>query len=501
MAQRLDASAPPQPPSERDDSCDTTALTPTTNISGLFNKGWNSTNTALGDPWFDPSANTSFQPRLIVPYLEALALYGQGGIARKIVDLPVDDATRPGYRIDVEDNPLQGPDVVDYLASLPVFMSRINKHKGSLLALNRGEKYARAFRGAIVLMGLADGSESPSEPLDESRLSSIEFLRVLSKQQVTPGQIVRDPSDPWFGMVSEWRVNTQGFGNMMTSWHSSRLLVMPGFPMPEDSYLPGQDSYWPVSIYDIAYKELLGAGTTEGTADALIQKSSLLAWIIPNLQIAIEGGQQASLMSRMRLANHYLSSMRLLVLGRGEDVKEVGYKWTGLAEMLQRNKPRLAAAVDIPVSRLFGESMSGLAGDGLFGDRVNYAQGNVEGHVQETKLRPPLERLIDLAMIASDGPTNGNASPYRMIWGEVLPATQLEQSELRLKDAQTNSIYLDQGVLTAPEVRLSLYGGLDYNSQVTLLEEEVPAPEPEVEPEVEPAPDIEPEIEPEDIDA
>jgi phage-related protein (TIGR01555 family) len=260
---------------------------------------------------------------------------------------------------------------------------------------------------------------------------------------------------------------------------------MPGFPMPEDQRLPGQDTEFPVSIYDIANKELTGAGATEGTADSLIQKSSLIAWTVPALTAAVQGGHLASLMARFRIVNRFLSSNRIMVLAPGEDVKEVGYRWSGLAEMLLRNKSRVSAAVDIPVTRLYGESMTGLAGDSLKGDRFNYFEGNVQGHVQETKLRPPMERLVDLAMMAADGPTFGNAIPYRLTWNSPITLTELEKAELRQKDAQTFATFIDLGVLRPDEVRESLFGGLEYNSDITLIDVDVSRETP---PELEPEP-------------
>ena len=423
--------------------------------------GWASRATGLGQRNFDPAVDTQFEPRELVPYWEAVALYAQGGIARKVIDIPVDDATRAGVTVEVENNPDLGPAIDDYRSQIPVRIDRLTRRRGDLVALNAGEKYARAFRGAVILVGINDGG-AVSDPVEESSVQSVEFLRLLTRRQVTAGPIDRDPASPWHGLVSHWTVTSTLSGGS-ARWHASRVIPLPGFSVPDDSAsLATSDSLlFGVSLYDIAYRELRGMGTTEGAADALIQRSTILAILLGGLSTAARTATGLSkLKLRMLDLNRMLSSLRLLVLDRdNEDVKEVGYRWTGLAEMLQRNKSRVAAAVDIPVTRLFGESMTGLAGDSLLGDRLNYLEGNVRGHVQATKLTPPLTRIVDLIMLAADGPTAGVVHPYTLSWGPVIEPTQKERAELESSVADTVLRLIDAGIITAREAREALFAG------------------------------------------
>ena len=138
----------------------------------------------------------------------------------------------------------------------------------------------------------------------------------------------------------------------------------------------------------------------------------------------------------------------------------------------------------MPVTKLFGQSPSGLnttaEGDLSFWyDRVETAQ--------EADLAPQLTRLIDLLWLAADGPTNGvEPVSWDLEFEKLWQLSQLEETQARKVQAETDAIYIDTQVLMADEVAASRFGG-DRYSYETNLDDAMRAEE-DAEPEPEPVP-------------
>jgi hypothetical protein len=84
---------------------------------------------------------------------------------------------------------------------------------------------------------------------------------------------------------------------------------------------------------------------------------------------------------------------------------------------------------------------------------------------QSTALRPILNRLVKLLMIADGGkePNDWSVS-FRPLW-QLSP---LELADLRLKQSQTDKNYVEMDVLIPEEVRVSRFGGNEYSAETRL---------------------------------
>jgi hypothetical protein len=92
--------------------------------------------------------------------------------------------------------------------------------------------------------------------------------------------------------------------------------------------------------------------------------------------------------------------------------------------------------------------------------------------LQSSYLRPRIERLLRIVMKSADGPTGG-VEPEQWSF-EFRPLWQMndkETAELRKMVAETDAIYISNGVLTPEEVTQSRYGG-DKWSMETVIDED-----------------------------
>jgi phage-related protein (TIGR01555 family) len=117
---------------------------------------------------------------------------------------------------------------------------------------------------------------------------------------------------------------------------------------------------------------------------------------------------------------------------------------------------RLAAAARLPVSLLMGQAPAGMNATGESDIRFFYDQVRAE----QEALKPKLERLIKI-ISAND---NAKVSiEFPALW----QMTDREKAELRRMEAETDRIYLQEGVLLPEEVAIKRFSGGEYAIDLT----------------------------------
>ena len=109
----------------------------------------------------------------------------------------------------------------------------------------------------------------------------------------------------------------------------------------------------------------------------------------------------------------------------------------------------------MPVTRLMGQSPAGLNATGesdlrIFNDTVQAEQERV--------VRPALERLTEIVMSDPAGPTDGQIpEEWSIEFNALQQLSELEMTDMRLKQAQADNIYLQQQVVTPEEIGRSRF--------------------------------------------
>lgn len=382
------------------------------------------------------------------------------------------------------------PEIDDEGAELSeAFEGKLEELKASEAFLT-ALQYERAYGGSAIIIGADDGMTDLSEPLDEENISSIRYLNAV--QGGPEGEIIawsyyRDPTEPKYGEPELYMVRNIGVplsanpvpGSTMAApgrkpiipvfWvHETRLLVFPGTAVSRRARV--QMRGWGDSIFTRIDEVLSQYSQTWGGVANLMTdfKQDVLAIDGMAQKVAADRTSKGNpLLKRARLIQQTKSVARMLVIDKlTEEFKREMASVAGISEILQQFALRLAAAADMPVALLFGQAPAGLNATGasdirFFYDRVAAMQRRI--------MVPMLRRLTKLIAVSSDGPTNG-VEPARWVvkMNPLYQLSALEEADRRLKIAQTDSIYIDKGVLSPEETAASAFGGSEFSAERTI---------------------------------
>jgi phage-related protein (TIGR01555 family) len=191
------------------------------------------------------------------------------------------------------------------------------------------------------------------------------------------------------------------------------------------------------------------------SAGVLVVDFAQAVYKMTGLAELIAQGKDQQVVSRMRVVEESRSSARAIMIDAAEDFERKATPITGLPELLDRFSTRLAAAADMPLTLLMGQSPGGLNATGesdirFFYDRIRAAQ--------ERTLREPIERVCKILFRAL-GITEPESWSihFRPLW----QPTDAEQATARYTQAQTDQIYITNGVVSAEEIALARFGSED----------------------------------------
>jgi len=162
-----------------------------------------------------------------------------------------------------------------------------------------------------------------------------------------------------------------------------------------------------------------------------------------NNRLATAGGTQA-IEKRIQLANRLKNYMNGLVMDAEDDYENKTNTFAGLADVSAENRISIAAALRIPMVKLFGLSPAGFSTGETDLDNYNMM---VESDVR-AKLRYPVRKLLDLTMFR----LFGREIEYTFKWPLLKEATEKEKAELNTSKVTNLTFLFDRGLMTGPEV-------------------------------------------------
>jgi hypothetical protein len=303
--------------------------------------------------------------------------------------------------------------------------------------INLAIKLAAKDGGAAILIGVNDGN-LPNEPLEPSRVTrnGLQYMHVVSKWDLSWGEIDRDPMSPWFGQPREYRIFDST--RAAIAIHPSR--VIPFVPIPRLD-LGGWDDPWGDSVFERLHDPLRDAIAAFQGVSAMYQESKVDVIKIPNLsaQVGNDVYRQAVL-QRFALANSLKSISNTLLMDKAEEWEQKTLSFIGHPEVLDRLLTVVAGAADMPVTRLLGRSPAGLNATGLADLEAYY---NLVNSRQNTFLRPAIRRLDDLLVRSTFGRT-----PRQMLygWRPLWNLAATDAADVNLKEAQAVAALAQAGV-------------------------------------------------------
>ncbi len=340
--------------------------------------------------------------------------------------------------------------------------------------------YQRAYGGSAILMGADDGSMDMKLPLNEEGIKTLKWLTVLTPRELVPVQWYSNPAAPKYGEPEIWRIQREADASGSTApgkrkvsaldrgaeVHESRLLIFQGIKTSRLQVRANVTPGFGDSVLVRCNRVLTDFELSWSSASILLQDFAPSVFKIKGLADLIAADENQVVINRALAIEMSRSTARAVMIDSEEEYERQTTPITGLDSMLEKFCVRLAAAADMPVTLLMGQAPAGLNATGASDVRFFYDRVKAR---QKTQLLPRLKRLLKLMMLAKDGPLKGKEPEnWTIVFNPLWQLTELEQAELRLKQAQVDKIEIDASVTTPEEVAASRHGGDEWSSKTTI---------------------------------
>lgn len=437
--------------------------------------GWSSALTGIGDANRDKRMSHSFQAPAL-SYEDIIELWRGDDIARRSIETVPSECMREGYELTITDEG-RFDDLKDAVEQK---LSELGVDE----AIERAFCYERAFGGGAIWLGVKDG-RPVEQPLDISRVTSLEWLKVLEPIELYPDEYYDNPAEPKFGEPKLYKLNT----SMMTAGigmtgstvrqaqqlerriHESRLIVFNGLKVSnyQRSAATVTGSPWWGDSLLISLIEVLRDFNVAWHGAGIIATDFAQPVLSMENLMGLVAKQPEKVAARAAALEMQRSNARALLIDKNEEYERQSTSIAGLPDLLMQLSMRLSAALDMPLSLLMGNSPKGLGSDTE--NDVRFFYDRVKG-IQKRKIGPVLRLFINIIMrtLRQRGIPKRWAVKFNPLW----QLTDREKAEARLAQARVDSMYIKMGALTYDEVRFSRFGG-EY-SWDTQINENEPAP-------------------------
>src|ERR1700754_1557853 len=338
-------------------------------------------------------------------YTQLENMYRTSWVIRKGIDGIADDMTREGIEFRTQDDP-------EELVALQEDMENL----GIWDALGNGVRYGRLYGGAISVM-LIDGQDMATPlNLDSIREGQFKGLYVLDRWQLqAPVNDMVTEFGPELGKPKFYNVLTDGNPLGGRKIHHTRVIRHGGASLPFRQRYKEQG--WDSSFVEVWFDRIVAFDTATAGAAQLIHKAHLRT-------IGIEGLRQILAMGTKEMKDGLYAQVEfmrvcqtiegLTMMDAKDQFETNSYSFAGLDSMLQQFSQQVAAAMDYPIVRLFGQSPGGLNSTGDTDMDMYKAKIKQD---QEKYLRPGLTVLTEVMCRSSLGraPDDSFAFEFRPI--------------------------------------------------------------------------------------
>lgn len=323
------------------------------------------------------------------------AMYRDSWIVRRIVDIIPADMLKNWITITSGLAP-------DLIKKIDVELRRTQLIK----KIQEGLCWGRLYGGAIGIM-LIKGQGSPEQlamplKLEEMVPGDFKGLLILDRWNgVSPSsELVDDISDPEYGLPDAYIV-TDPVDGAMTRVHHTRCIRFTGNALP---YWEKQaELYWGASVIESVFDELKKRDNVSWNIAQLTFMANLRVLKMNDIGqtlAATDPQSQAELYRTLTAQNWLMSNMGIQIMDAADGLETHQYTFGGLADCYQQFIMDISGAAEIPVTKLFGRSPSGLNATGE-SDLQNYY--DMIGEKQESILRPILNKLLSPFMVSMFG--------------------------------------------------------------------------------------------------
>lgn len=384
-------------------------------------------------------------------------MYRGSWLAKKIVNIPAEDMTR-AWRTCMFDDETVGDPAIDNQFDY----EEAERKFGIRAKVNAALRWSRLYGGSVLLLGVGD-PKTYDKPLDVEKVKKGDLRFVMPMDRwlcISTGMFdYSDISSDNFGMPEYYTVAQAQ--NLRI--HHSRVIRFVGDELPW--YASLQNQRWGDSVLQVVYDTLRGRDTITAAIATMMFESNVDVVKVDGLSdmLGTQDGE-AAITKRFQLAAMMKSFNRMLLLEGGEEYDKKSNTFSGLDAIVREFRAEVAGAADVPVSRLFGISASGLNATGDNEVRNYY---DMVASRQEAHLRPALEKLDEVLLRHTFGTV---PEDYRFEFKPLWQLSDKEKADTEKVRADRDKTYYDMGVLSEGAIARELKESGTYK---TMTEEDV----------------------------
>lgn len=379
---------------------------------------------------------------------EITNLYGDSRIIQNIIDIPAEDMTRNWFTLRMENEQL-ARDIMGKLADLK-----------AKKAFKEMYSYERLRGDGFISIGVTQATKFDlKDELQLDKLYSVDYLHAFSSMKVNEFLINEDVFDIKYGQLEQLKINRASSHGLQTQTteslvHISRLLHSQTRRMEGESQ--GRSLLEP--LYDI----LTVFDTAVWSVGQMLHDFTFKVYKSKDIEnLNSQDKRELSM-----IMDFMFRTEALAMIAEDEELKKESTSVSGIKDLLDFVWDLLSGSARMPKTVIKGQESGTITGAQY--DVMNYYARIVAD--QENEMKPHLERLIRMLLMA-EKELDGRIDPEKLEWEIVFnPLWNVDaktDAEIRKIVAETDQIYLLNGILTTDEIRNARFGqfGLEESLQ------------------------------------
>lgn len=344
-------------------------------------------------------------------------------IARKIVDIPADDATREwrAWQAEKQD-----------ITAIETLERTIGLQKRLKQAMLRG----RLYGGGAIVLGVNQGTMADELRVDRIRKGDLKWINVVSRYDLGTGPIDWRVDSPYYGQPQYYTRTGTGLSSLQI--HPSRVIRFLGNEVLDLKLANG----WGDSVLQVVADAVLAAGTVTNVTAQLVQEAKTDVVQIPEMSERIKNKDyEDRLRKRFALANMMRSAYSILLIDKEEQWNRQQTSFAGLPDVLRMYLMIASGAADIPATRMLGQSPTGMSATGESDIRNYYDRVSDE---QNNEVTPNITSLDEILIRSALG---SRPADVFYEWNSLWQMTEKEKMEIEKSKADVFKIDVDSGLI------------------------------------------------------
>lgn len=409
----------------------------------------------------DPRSSSQFYYQEITR-VDLEAMYRSDWLARRIVDLPAQDATREWRTWTANEKD-------------KARIEKLERHLQIRQKVRMAIERARLYGGAALVLGVEQGMPWEELDIDKVGLDGLRFIIVCNRYELMAGPRIYDVSSPYYtrpeyytvgtptiGMLGEKAAKATGFDLYssrspgtdagIVRVHPSRVIEFVGNELPDWRLAP-MGGGWGDSVLQTVKDALTDFAMIQGGLAAMINDMKMDVVRVPDLTQKLSTADKTQkTMQRFMAANAAKSTVNTLLLDKEEEWSRISTSFGSTPDLIRVSMTIACGAGGIPESRVMGSApnkgLSGAGGSGGEVDIRNYYDDIASK--QRSEYRPRLYVLDRIIVLSATG-KNDPGIDYA--WTPLYQPTAQEKAQLALTKAQTTQQYVTMGLFNEDVLR------------------------------------------------